>query len=52
MHALTTLAIICFPDGRLPSRRWRGIAVGLVVVATTCALPSAIWPVEYPRPAP
>jgi DNA-binding CsgD family transcriptional regulator len=46
--ALTTLAIICFPDGRLPSPRWRGVAVGIVVVATACALVSAVWPVEYP----
>jgi DNA-binding CsgD family transcriptional regulator len=46
--ALTTLAIICFPDGRLPSRRWRGVAVAVAVVATACAALSALWPVEYP----
>ena len=28
--ALTTLSVLCFPDGRLPSRRWRPVA-GLVV---------------------
>ena len=26
--ALTTFAVICFPDGRLPSPRWRPVAVG------------------------
>ncbi len=45
--ALTTLAIICFPDGRLPSPRWRGVVVGVAVVATACAVLSALWPVEY-----
>jgi hypothetical protein len=46
--ALTTLAIICFPDGRLPSPRWRGVAVAVAVVATMSAALSALWPVEYP----
>ena len=45
--ALTTLSVICFPDGGLPSPGWRP-AVGLVVgVALLCALVSALWPVEY-----
>ena len=45
--ALTTLAIICFPTGRLPSRRWRPVALVIVVLASICALLSALWPVEY-----
>ena len=45
--ALTTFAVICFPDGRLPSRRWRPVAVVVVVLALGCAAVSAIWPVEY-----
>ncbi|MEP6842716.1 MAG: LuxR C-terminal-related transcriptional regulator [Pseudolysinimonas sp.] len=45
--ALTTLSVICFPDGRLPSRRWRWVAGAVVGVAVLCSLDSAIWPVEY-----
>ena len=45
--ALCTFAVICFPDGRLPSPRWRALA-GLVVVLTlVCAAISATWPVDY-----
>lgn len=46
--ALTTAAIICFPDGRLPSPRWRYVMIGVGVVASFTAALSAIWPVEYP----
>ncbi len=45
--ALTTVAVICFPDGRLPSARWRGVVAAVVAVATGCAALSALWPVEY-----
>jgi DNA-binding CsgD family transcriptional regulator len=45
--ALSTLAIICFPTGRLPSHRWRAVAAGVVALATASALLSALWPVEY-----
>lgn len=45
--ALTTFAVICFPDGRLPSPRWRPVAVAVAVIALGCATLSAIWPVEY-----
>ena len=45
--ALTTFAVICFPDGRLPSPRWRPVAAVVVVLALCCAAVSAIWPVEY-----
>jgi DNA-binding CsgD family transcriptional regulator/predicted small integral membrane protein len=45
--ALTTLSVLCFPDGRLPSMRWRAVTALVVVVAGFCAIVSAIWPVEY-----
>ena len=45
--ALTTFAVICFPDGRLPSPRWRPVAALVVAITLVCAALSAIWPVEY-----
>ncbi len=45
--ALTTLAVICFPDGRLPSPRWRPVAASVIGIAWVYAAISAIWPVEY-----
>ncbi len=43
---VTTLAVVCFPDGRLPSPRWRPV-VGLVaVVVVGCTALSMLWPVE------
>jgi DNA-binding CsgD family transcriptional regulator len=45
--ALTTLSVICFPDGRLPSPRWRWVVAAVVVVTAVCATLSALWPVEY-----
>lgn len=45
--ALATLSVICFPDGRLPSARWRWIAGVVIGIATACAVLSALWPVEY-----
>lgn len=45
--ALTTFAVICFPDGRLPSRRWRVVAAAVVALTLVCATLSAVWPVEY-----
>lgn len=42
-----TFAVICFPDGRLPSRRWRSVAVVIVAVALSLAAISAVWPVDY-----
>jgi DNA-binding CsgD family transcriptional regulator len=45
--ALTTLSVLCFPDGRLPSARWRWVAAVVIVVALACSALSAAWPVEY-----
>jgi DNA-binding CsgD family transcriptional regulator len=45
--ALTTFSVLCFPDGRLPSPRWRGVGAAIVAITAACATTSAIWPVEY-----
>lgn len=45
--ALCTFAVICFPDGRLPSPRWRFVAVLVIALSILLATLSAIWPVEY-----
>jgi DNA-binding CsgD family transcriptional regulator len=45
--ALTTLSVLCFPDGRLPAPRWRWVIGAIIAVAAVCATLSAIWPVEY-----
>ncbi|GAB3591255.1 hypothetical protein GCM10027446_08570 [Angustibacter peucedani] len=45
--ALTTLSVIGFPDGRLPSARWRSVVAVVAVVTVVCAVLSALWPVEY-----
>ena len=45
--ALTTFAVICFPDGRLPSPRWRPVAAVVLALTLVLATLSAIWPVGY-----
>ena len=45
--ALTTLSIVCFPDGHLPSPRWRWTVGAVIALTAVCATLSAIWPVEY-----
>ena len=47
--ALAGWTFIAFPDGRLPSRRWRVAVSAMMTVATALALVSALWPVEYDR---
>lgn len=45
--ALTTFAVICFPDGRLPGRAWRVVAVLIVLDTALLSVLSAGWPVDY-----
>ena len=44
---LVTLAVLAFPDGRLPSPRWRPVVVVVVTLALVCSALSLLWPVEY-----
>lgn len=39
--------IMCFPDGHLPSARWRATVAVMVAIGAAMALVSALWPVEY-----
>jgi hypothetical protein len=47
---LFTFVPLLFPDGRLPSGRWRPVAwLSAVAVALTCVLPAALlWPLSGP----
>ena len=42
-----TLALLVFPDGRLPSRRWLPVAWGTVLAATATAAMSAVSDVNF-----
>lgn len=44
---LTTLSVICYPDGRVPSPAWRWVVRIVIVACAACATASAFWPVEY-----
>jgi len=44
---LVGITLICFPDGRLPSPRWRVVVAAMLVVGVLLSLASALWPVEY-----
>lgn len=45
--AVTTWAVLCFPEGRFLSARWRWLGIGIMAIALFCSLLSALWPVEY-----
>jgi DNA-binding CsgD family transcriptional regulator len=45
--AVTTWAVLCFPEGRFVARGWRRVGLAVVVVGVGCSLLSALWPVEY-----
>lgn len=47
--AITGWTLMAFPDGRLPSRRWRIPLAAMLAVAAVMALLSALWPTEYDR---
>jgi DNA-binding CsgD family transcriptional regulator len=44
---LMTFALVCFPDGRLPSPRWRPGLVVACALSAVCAVLSALWSVEW-----
>jgi DNA-binding CsgD family transcriptional regulator len=44
---LVTIWVVCFPDGRLPSARWRPVVGAVVAVTTLSTVLSAGWPVGY-----
>ena len=46
---LTGVTIMAFPTGRLPSPRWRRLAVAATAIALVLSVMSALWPVEYER---
>lgn len=45
--ALTTWAVLCFPEGRFLSRAWLWVGAAVTTIAVVCSLLSALWPVEY-----
>ena len=47
--ALTGWTFIAFPDGRLPSPRWRMTVVAMMTLATVLAAVAALWPAEHDR---
>jgi hypothetical protein len=44
---LVGITLMCFPDGWLPSPRWRVVVAAMLVVGALLSLASALWPVEY-----
>lgn len=44
---LTGVTFMCFPDGRLPSPRWRPVVAAMLAAGGLLAICSALWPVEY-----
>lgn len=45
--AVTTWAVLCFPEGIFGSRGWRRVGIAVLAVGAGCSLMSALWPVEY-----
>lgn len=46
---LIFLALLFFPDGRLPSRRWRPLATGLATATVLASVALALAAVDHPR---
>jgi two-component system, NarL family, sensor kinase len=47
--ALIFLTLLVFPDGRLPSPRWRPLAVWIVVTAAVATVAVAVAALDHPR---
>lgn len=50
LYVPAALLLLSFPDGRLPSRRWRPVAGGVVAVPIAFMLLAATAPGTYPEP--
>jgi signal transduction histidine kinase len=50
LYVPPALLALVFPDGRLPGRRWRWVAAGLVVVPVVFTVLAAFDPAPYPAP--
>jgi len=50
LYVPAALLLLYFPDGRLPARRWRWVAYGLVVVPLLFLFPAAADPEPFPAP--
>ena len=42
--ALSGVALMCFPDGHLPSARWRAVAVAMLALGAALSGAAALWP--------
>lgn len=50
LYAAVALLMLFFPDGRLPGRRWRWVALGLPAVALMVQVVMAVSPGPYDTP--
>ena len=50
LYVAPALLMLHFPDGRLPSRRWRWVVFGLLVVPVLFSLLAALDPSSYQAP--